>query len=123
MKSGFARLARTIGRIEARMDANGAGGQFNIPRGSGMLGLKLAIARAREARGEAKREPPVGVCLGPIGELHRAVLEEQRKRAELFKLVSIEALANEPAVYDDEPMGAKDMRGPDDTPTQSIGVV
>jgi hypothetical protein len=53
-------IRRQIARVEKRMAANGAGQQFNIPRGSGMAGLRAAVAavrEAREGRGRDEGEP------------------------------------------------------------------
>jgi hypothetical protein len=102
MKSGFARLARTIGRIEARMDANGDGRQIPIARGSGMLGLRTAIQAVREARLIAPPSSPVGdtpnALLSPLARLRADILAEQARR----EARGPEAYADVPAIYDDD---------------------
>jgi hypothetical protein len=102
MKAGFARLARTIGRIEARMDTHGDGQQFPIARGSGMLGLRTAIQAVR-ARQIAPPSPPVGTMpnapLSPLARLRADILAEQTRR----EARGPEAYADVPATYDDEP--------------------
>jgi hypothetical protein len=107
MKAGFARLARTIGRIEARLDACGDGREIPIERGGGMRALRDAIARACAARGEAKGDAPAMGRLGPIGALREAILEEQERRRVWMAALPPGALGNEPAITDeDEEPGA-----------------
>jgi hypothetical protein len=94
-------LRRQIARIQARL-AGGANEEFPVPRHGGMLALRMAIEAAKEARGEAKREPEAGERLGPIAALRRALLDEQARRAQLFAIMPIEKLAEQPAIYQTE---------------------
>jgi hypothetical protein len=102
MKAGYAKLARSIARIEARVLANGDAMQFPIPRHSGMAGLRAAIEAAKAARGSDEREPKAGRPRGPIQALREALLQEQARRAELFAIMPIEKLCEQPAIYETE---------------------
>jgi hypothetical protein len=91
-------ILRRVGRLE---NAAPPAMQFFIPKKSGMAGLRAAIAAARadrEARGDAKYEPPAGVPLPPVMALTRAILDDQARRAAIGPPVDY------PAVYDDEPI-------------------
>ncbi|MGA3064357.1 MAG: hypothetical protein ABSD90_14190 [Methylocystis sp.] len=104
-------IRRQMTRIETRLPMLGAGRQFAIARNSGMKGLMDAIQKAvnasTEGRGCDEIEAKAATCLGPIGELRRAILNEQASRAELFASTSIEKLCEEPAITDENEEEAK----------------
>lgn len=106
MKAGFTRLAHKLARIEARLDAKGDDQNFPIPRHSGMAGLRAAIQAAKEARGDAKYEPPVGEPLGPVASLREDILNEQARRAEWMAALPPNSLGKEPVI--EEPIEETD---------------
>jgi hypothetical protein len=95
-------LRRQLARIQTKVTATAEDMRFHIPAHSGMAGLRAALQAAAATRGEAKGEPDVGVCLGPISKLRRDILAEQKRRAELFAITPIEKLCEQPAIYETE---------------------
>jgi hypothetical protein len=97
-------IRRQMMRIEARLSDSGAGQQFQIRRGSGMLGLLEAIAAARaaraarEAQGLAKQDVEVGQPMSPFTRLREDILKDQARRAEIGPAL----YADTEAIYDIE---------------------
>jgi hypothetical protein len=107
------RLRRIVQRARAQLAAESV---VEIEPGSGMAGLKraMALARARRAREQGLIDEAAvdrGHALPPVpanpaealANLRRDMLAEQRWRAEWLAEKSIEERAKEPAINDDEP--------------------
>jgi hypothetical protein len=86
-------VLRRVSRLET---ATPAAARYSIPKGSGMAGVRAAVAAAkadREARGEAKQEAPLGMPQSPFHALRSDILAERARREALGAAAYADCLA------------------------------